>query len=230
MAAKLGDPEKSVNVQAMHLRKAKLLSSAGRGLHSAEMTPSDASNLLLSCLHAGMAKDSAHVVAGLRNAPFLGTRTYGGEGKSHIPPVSMFSELAEKHTLGEALDALFGGLPLQLREKYHFSCVFSFITAPRYWEALLTVDEQMGPEYLAERRDTGLVYVMRYLAPRPKLETWLASREPKEDRDAARASIMARGLKTIAATVPHEVLETVTGCIRNDRTYMHDARLGYPNA
>lgn len=103
----LGDPETSVNVQAMHLRRAKLISSSGRGVYSARMSPSDATNLVLACAHVGKALDSPDIVSRLRKAPIR----YGvqhTEGEVASPRMAgVMPKLPERVSLGKTLDELF---------------------------------------------------------------------------------------------------------------------------
>jgi hypothetical protein len=65
MAWALGDPEPSVNVLAIQLRKSGLIKSTGRGLNAAEMRPADAAALLVSCLGGGLAIETGRTTAAI---------------------------------------------------------------------------------------------------------------------------------------------------------------------
>jgi hypothetical protein len=55
-------PEKTVAVFARHLRLARLLSTSGRGLGGANMTPADCTNMILAMASGLPAKDAAEAV------------------------------------------------------------------------------------------------------------------------------------------------------------------------
>lgn len=71
-AQALGDPEASVNVLAMELRKNGLIRSTGRGLHAAEMTPDDAASLLIACLSGGPVREASDTTARVGALPSTG--------------------------------------------------------------------------------------------------------------------------------------------------------------
>jgi hypothetical protein len=106
-------PEKTVRSRVMLLRKNSLWSSVGKGV-SADVVPSDASNLLLSFLGGGLVTDTAETVRLVR------TCLYVAPSKNAVlPRISLFAELGPGHTLGDMLDALFAlwsvsGPPLSL--------------------------------------------------------------------------------------------------------------------
>ena len=142
----LGDPETSVNVQAMHLRRAKLLSSSGRGVYSARMSPSDATNLVLACAHVGKAKDSPDIVARLRKAPTRSVLRLSGdvaereEENPRMPGV--MPKLPERASLGKTLDELFAEWSSTGTVKNHVTgdlllVNFELTTTPSGWSARL---------------------------------------------------------------------------------------------
>jgi hypothetical protein len=94
-------PEKTVRSRVMLLRKNSLWSSIGKGI-SADPAPSDASNLLLSFLGGGLVTETAETVSLLRDCLYIAS----SKGAA-LPPISVFAELGNKHTLGDMLDALF---------------------------------------------------------------------------------------------------------------------------
>jgi hypothetical protein len=115
-------PEKTVRSRVMLLRKNSLWSSIGKGI-SPDPAPSDASNLLLSFLGGGLVTETAETVRLLRNclhvAPLKGAT---------LPPISLFAEFGQNHTLGDMLDALFAqwsedGPPVSLDSNLSFSSV-----------------------------------------------------------------------------------------------------------
>lgn len=151
MASLLGDPERSVNVRAMHLRREKLISSKGRGLHSAEMTSTDATNLLLACMHAGKAKDSPQIVALLREAAVY---AQGPDWSDEL-----FQIVKREQNLGDALDALLDAVGPQRRARSHVR--FEVLTRRDGWEAAISFFDSVEPTairrftYFAERPDAA---------------------------------------------------------------------------
>jgi hypothetical protein len=104
LAQTLGMPKPTVNVLAMTLRKAGLISSGGRGRGGAEMTPTDVTNLLLAAMGGGHAKDAPEVVRRLREA----TSQQSAPGPKGPPPILPdLPLLSAVHTLGAVLDAIF---------------------------------------------------------------------------------------------------------------------------
>jgi hypothetical protein len=198
LALTLGDPEKSVSVHAMHLRKAKLLSSTGRGLHSARMGPSDATNLLLACLHAGKAKDSVSVVARLREALISDSARIAGHlvplEEVGLPSADAIRTLPEHHTLGSALDALFeewcstGEVKNQITGE-PFSIHLDLTTTAAGWSASLF--------FRAQHADWEIIYDQR-----------------RAERDAIEPT---RGHKETTVRVPNVSLSAIAGCIGDER-------------
>jgi len=92
----LGVHPRSINVLAMTLRKAGLISKGGRGPAGAEMRSCDCTNLLLAAMAGGEATSAHETVMYLRSAIPLSM-----EG-STVPPVNFI-----KSDLGETLDTLF---------------------------------------------------------------------------------------------------------------------------
>jgi hypothetical protein len=118
----LGVPEKTVRSRVMLLRKNSLWSSIGKGI-SADPAPSDASNLLLSFLGGGLVTETAETVRLLRNCLYVAPLK-----NATLPPISLFAEFGQNHTLGDMLDALFAqwsedGPPVSLDSNLSFSTV-----------------------------------------------------------------------------------------------------------
>ena len=103
VASSLGIPEKTVAIYARHLRKARLLSTGGRGPGGAEMTPADCANLLIAILAADYAKNAAETV--LRYRALLAGREQTRWQLPHLP-LPPLTELPEHHPFGQALEAL----------------------------------------------------------------------------------------------------------------------------
>jgi hypothetical protein len=101
-AAVLGVPEATVRSRVMLLRKESLWSSEGKGI-SANLVPSDASNLLLSFLGGGFVTKAAETVRMIRCCEHILNR----RDQKSLPPVDLFADLGLDHTLGEMLDAVF---------------------------------------------------------------------------------------------------------------------------
>jgi hypothetical protein len=103
-----------VRVLEMVLRKAGMITSGGRGLHAAEMKPSDATNMVLGALHLGAATEVDAGVRELRALEFdflevdnpefdlLNRRVSPFEADIHLP-----SFIPVPANLGEALDWVF---------------------------------------------------------------------------------------------------------------------------
>lgn len=106
-------------VLAMELRKRGLIRQAGRGLHAAEMTPADATNLLIAALFDGQATAAANDVATVRAVELfsfdfdpgdggglrdISPSTFAGYGSAILPPG--FDRIPD--TVGEMLDDLLG--------------------------------------------------------------------------------------------------------------------------
>lgn len=104
-AETLGVERTSVNVLAMHLRKEGLIRSSGRGPNGAEMSATDASNLILAVLGGGYAKDAARTV-GLIRAGWVEDYNCSRGNKYALPPLALYDQLNSAHTLGDALDGI----------------------------------------------------------------------------------------------------------------------------
>jgi hypothetical protein len=96
-AALVTVPARSLNVRAVMLRKAGLISSGGRGTGGAEMQASDCTNLLLAAMVGGEAIAVAAAVELARSASRVPHLDRGA-----VPPVDFV-----RRTLGETLDGLF---------------------------------------------------------------------------------------------------------------------------
>lgn len=110
LARELSAPTKSVNVLAMELRKVGLIRSTGRGLHAAEMGPSEATNLLLAAIGGGYVTRAANRVSDLRRAAPHKWLRRDSDGVRYVPdgpPLSFARRLPPKHQLGEMLDSIF---------------------------------------------------------------------------------------------------------------------------
>jgi hypothetical protein len=219
MALTLGDPEKSVNVHAMHLRKAKLLSSTGRGLHSSDMRPSDATNLLLACIHVGTAKDSADVVARLRSA----TKHHSDEVRGRIvasvpPPAAAFQKLAARHTLGTALDTLFkewashGHILAEHIDEPFDAIHLDLVTTAVGWKAYLSF---WHGDY---------DWVIDYGQSRPEFDGIDLVHDRKNANAAGRKLLQQRGHKQITVHVPSASLKAIAGCLGENRAMVEARR------
>lgn len=93
----LGVPARSMNVFAMVLRKAGLITKGGRGPAGAEMVASDGVNLLLAAMVGGEATSSDQSVTRIRAA----LRQPAGINDGIVPPVAFLRD-----ALGDTLDAL----------------------------------------------------------------------------------------------------------------------------
>lgn len=120
MAPFIGDltgiPETRARVIADQLRRANMVSKAGRGIHAAHMTAKDAANLLLACLFSSEADATACAenVTMLRAMPlrYIGVDPADGGGFRKLPgdfytPDEFLCFFPTKpENLGEAMDML----------------------------------------------------------------------------------------------------------------------------
>lgn len=104
LAHALGIPRACVNVLAVTLRKAGLVTRKGRGRGGAEMTPTDMTNLLLAAMGGGHAKDAPDVVRRLREA--TSEPAPSDSNGSPLPTLPNLPPLNALHSLGEVLDAI----------------------------------------------------------------------------------------------------------------------------
>jgi hypothetical protein len=108
LAEVTGVPAKSVNVVTMHLRKAGLITTGGRGRGGAELQTRDATNTLLALMGSQQAKGAATAVRGLRELPL--TLIIDGDELVWTCPdpqtESVFPQL-DVGLLGSCLDSLF---------------------------------------------------------------------------------------------------------------------------
>lgn len=116
-AEAIGMPVKSVNVLAMHLRKAGLITTGGRGRGGAEIGASDATNLLLAAMSGCQSKDAPEVVLQLRSSGI--SKVYDGHDESELYALP-FSIVGSANNLGGALDSIFSeiisrGMPVNSR-------------------------------------------------------------------------------------------------------------------
>ncbi|MCJ2014983.1 hypothetical protein [Methylobacterium sp. J-076] len=108
MAAALREPERSINVLAIELGKAGLIRASGRGLNAAEMTVTDASNLLISALSGGYATETAATTALVRSAGLIGGKDRDGKTTHKPPSAEAFAHLGLDHCFHEMLAAILG--------------------------------------------------------------------------------------------------------------------------
>jgi hypothetical protein len=111
VAATLGDPEPSVNVLAMHLRKTGLITKAGRGMNAADMTPKDAATLFIASLAGGYATETATTTTRVMSAK-LNKLEYVApdlmrEQFDYIKGKGLLQDLPYEHSFGEAIESLF---------------------------------------------------------------------------------------------------------------------------
>ncbi len=102
-----GIPQPTVSLTARHVREAGMISSGGRGPGGAEMTPTDATNLLIGTVAAMQVKDAPEVVKLFRSAKPIAP----GWGDAHADAnlsIPRFAELS----FGDMLDALFNELAI----------------------------------------------------------------------------------------------------------------------
>lgn len=166
--------EASLNVLAMQLRKAGLITSSGRGLNAADMGPSDVTNLLLAALSGSYATLSAESVSKLRTAPIIDCRLNGEP--SGLPPTPAFSRLPGSHTLGEILDELikdfgqFEDIPVERSSGGVLTAMtFEISRTRRKWTAEFWFDDDSD--------DKG--WTVRYKCERPTEEDEFFPHKPK---------------------------------------------------
>lgn len=97
-----GVPLPTVSLTARHVREAGLISSGGRGPGGAEMTPTDATNLLIGTVAAMQVKDAPEVVRLFRSARPI-KNDWGEDHSEARLPIANFATLP----FGEMLDELF---------------------------------------------------------------------------------------------------------------------------
>lgn len=100
-----GIPQPTVSLTARHVREAGMISSGGRGPGGAEMTPTDATNLLIGTVAAMQVKDAPEVVKQFRCAKPIDP----GWGEPHADAQISIPGFAEL-SFGEMLDELFNQL------------------------------------------------------------------------------------------------------------------------
>jgi hypothetical protein len=112
MARALRVSPSRVRTAAAQLRKHKMLSTGPRGPGALEMTPEDATNLLLAVMYDGELSDAHETVTRLRAASlqyYEGRRSFeDGREKMTSPPKNGFitSEVGETYRLGDVVDIL----------------------------------------------------------------------------------------------------------------------------
>jgi hypothetical protein len=123
-ARALGDPEPSVNVLAMQLRKHGLIRSTGRGLNAAEMSARDATNLLTATLSGGNAIETARTTAYVLATSKTDVSIYPGSEEdyslltdqnmsdmlSNFSQLEAIRQLDVNHSFGEMLEAIIQNL------------------------------------------------------------------------------------------------------------------------
>lgn len=95
-------PEKTVAVFARHLRMARLLSTGGRGRGGAEMTPTDATNMILAMTSGLPSQDAAEAVNTYRNL----RRSHDDYMRDEGAPVVPWIDELKGATLGTVIDRL----------------------------------------------------------------------------------------------------------------------------
>jgi hypothetical protein len=95
-------PEKTVGVFARHLRMARLLSTGGRGRGGAEMTPTDATNMILAMTSGLPSQDAAEAVNTYRNL----RQSYVDYARDEGAPVVPWIDELKGATLGTVIDRL----------------------------------------------------------------------------------------------------------------------------
>lgn len=97
-----GVPLPTVSLTARHVREAGLISSGGRGPGGAEMTPTDATNLLIGTVAAMQVKDAPEVVKLFRSARPI-KNDWGEDHAAARLPIADFANLP----FGDMLDEIF---------------------------------------------------------------------------------------------------------------------------
>lgn len=107
-ASTLRVPAPSVNLTARHLREAGMISQGGRGRGGAQMTPRDATNLLLGVMGPETIQQAPERVRFLRQATHAGSDSYQNVDSSDEVPAFPFLDRCEVGaiTLGQALENL----------------------------------------------------------------------------------------------------------------------------
>ena len=104
LAELLALPEKSVAMYARHLREARLITTGGRGLGGAKMSPKDCSNLLIAIMGGNYAKDAAKTVRKYRRITPRADHTIWQLDRLDLPGLKT---LPARHHFGRAFDRLF---------------------------------------------------------------------------------------------------------------------------
>ena len=105
-------PVGTVRNVASVLRASKLLTTGPRGPGAPNMTPTDATNLLLGLMYDDTHDAVATNVPRLRESPMTSYRgklgyDYGGTRVEHIPPHDFIGKGGQAYSLGDVLDAMF---------------------------------------------------------------------------------------------------------------------------
>ena len=97
----LGIPEPRLRLFARHTREGGFITTKGRGTSAAEMTTSDATNLVLAVMGTDTAKEVAKAVETFRRlVPYQLPKNWSKLG------IGLVQDLPEDHTFGDAMEAL----------------------------------------------------------------------------------------------------------------------------
>ncbi len=109
----LGIPARSVNVWAMILRKAGLITKGGRGMGGAEMRPSDVTNLLLAAMVGGEATAVGETVDFVRGSALSHADEKFDRLEELAIPVNFFDKSADFGSMLDRMIAtMMGGEPV----------------------------------------------------------------------------------------------------------------------
>jgi len=98
----LGVPEPTVRLYARHTQESGFITKKGRGKSAAQMSATDAANLLIAILGTITAKDAGTAIELYRNCRLLGTPPPEW-ADYEIPAIQ---KLTKGHSFGEAIEAL----------------------------------------------------------------------------------------------------------------------------